>query len=1039
MIQVKHIKKVTSFLLILVTAFLLVACSKKENVPYGDIKGDDYLTVGDVKITDRDVYDTLRRQGASVLPKMVEEKLFEGYLNNAKELLKATNVVEGSKEEWAQKEFDNIVKKAIFQTDDVESIEKMPELNRKTLINKYVDSLYKTDFNIDRTTLVQEIQAFVADTLADEDYAKGFYTNDTLLKLYVIEIQKLIYAKEQLDKNVIDEESDDFVKDTSVISHFKNNVKKQFDTNVFYFHFISTNEANAAFTLLNLKNNSRGHWFEIPDIRLVAIYDEFKDNEEHQIWEVLEKTKLTTKFEQTSDLDATKTKINEEDYKKFYDAYGPSETNSQKLPVVSVLQKFIELHNIVNTKKLVQVADDVDLINLELKYTNGVVYETEKSYDDLTKLNTTFRNYIYDTLTEEKPYSTLRTVGEHRYLAFKLDKNYYELNYVSEEKDEDDNEKWVTIDELKELLEKQKEDLEDNTKEPKLLNDLRTIEGVVNSAGEVNWDVLDTKMKENIKSWTEEVISKKLTTSYASTKVSNLLKDAKVEIYDNVIRSFYNQSTDNKAKGKAKNGNDLLKLTVKLNDENVTVEITVNDLYKKLEQNDGLEVAIDLALNEILLDEYNKKNGLFKDDEISLKDFKKEYKELINNFSNDQFAQAGYPASIGRETFLLLLFGTKNVDEAIEQGYLLPKLRELFSEKTEVTLPGVDVNSQLAKFAALQHEKFIGFQVSHLLVYFDPSGTGSPVDPKEYFEDLEQVEIDEIKQAIVDMYALVIDELGNPGLTTSKLKAIAQEFQESARIDLGNNAKTTWQTFRKYGLNLKFEDLGSELTNTSNLPTNSSTLDKVFYNRAIELFNIIKADKDSDDEDLVDGGLPFLDFGGSLNIIHQDDQNVADYLNEDGIMSSFGFHFIMVTSVSEKLSAVYKESDDYNEDYTFEIDGTKYNPYNEDSETITKSQVDYYLKGKKLDDPATLPSKVLQAFTKYFDPIYKLYQGNSMNQAIMYNYISNQGLNLHGKEARFKSLQEINQTEFHNYLLGNDSNYDELYATWFESFKLDIK
>ena len=37
------------------------------------------------------------------------------------------------------------------------------------------------------------------------------------------------------------------------------------------------------------------------------------------------------------------------------------------------------------------------------------------------------------------------------------------------------------------------------------------------------------------------------------------------------------------------------------------------------------------------------------------------------------------------------------------------------------------------------------------------------------------------------------------------------------------------------------------------------------------------------------------------------------------LMSSFGFHFILVTNISENLSAKYSESDDTNEDYTVKL------------------------------------------------------------------------------------------------------------------------
>ena len=87
MIQRKHIKKITSFLLLLVTVVTLVACSSKGKVPYGDISDNEYLRREIINVTEKEVYDNLRRQSGSVLPKIIEEKLFAGFKEQTEKLL----------------------------------------------------------------------------------------------------------------------------------------------------------------------------------------------------------------------------------------------------------------------------------------------------------------------------------------------------------------------------------------------------------------------------------------------------------------------------------------------------------------------------------------------------------------------------------------------------------------------------------------------------------------------------------------------------------------------------------------------------------------------------------------------------------------------------------------------------------------------------------------------------------------------------------------------------------------------------------------
>lgn len=1032
MIQRKHIKKITTFLLLLVTILTLVACSKKESVPYGNISENPYLSLGnDITVTEKEVYETLRKQSGTSLPKLIEEKLFESYKTKAIDLLNTANAEKGSDAEYAQKAFDDLVNTALFGTTSEDSLKKLTDLNIEISISKFVDSVYVQDSTIDRAALKLALTTMLDDQDSD-DFAKSYYANEVLRKLYLVDIQKRLYAKEVLAKEVLDKDSSVYVADKDVISYYTNNVKKRFDSNVFLFYFLNLNEANAALRNLNLKTNSRGHWFNLPDIRLVSTISDYPEASNPYLWEIIDKVDLRDKVTDVNPTDATRTKVTETDYKRFYDTYAVSESRDEKLEGTVLLNKFIDLYNEVNDVKLAHVALDADLNGLEIKFADtNEVYETEKSYDDLTKINASLRNYIYDTLTVEKPYSTLRSVGTFRYLAFKLDENYNELNYVSAENDENNNLKWVTIEELKEML-------EDEDKAADLLAALKTIDGVVTN-DIVDWDKLEDVMQENIATWKNEVIKNKLTTAYINNKVNALYEDAKIEIFDNTAKMYYNQSATTKATGKGKTGNVLLSFEGKLNDETVKFEITVDEYFAYLNNRVGLEAAIDLLVNKFLLKEYRKGNdGLFSDVKLNEADFRKEYKEFIQAFSNDQYAAAGYPASLGRETFLQLIFGTTNVDEIIEIGYIVPELRAEFSKNYDIQLGNTNVFEQLTYFTQLQYERAKGVNVSHLLVFFDLNGDDTPDNPADYFEKLDAAKVTEIKEAIVELYELILNEVGQTGLTSEKLSAIANEFQSYTRIGLGDYKPTKWEKYRKLGLNLKFETISSEITNKSNFP-GGSTLDETFYNRALDLLDIILEDRQSDDEDLIAGGLPFLDFGGALNIVQAEQSitDLVDMLDEDGIMSAFGFHFILVTGVTDKVSAKYDPSDDTNKNYEVTIDDIKYNAYNEDDDMIIQSQIEYYVRGNQLEDGVVLPTKVNQAFNAYFQPILSLYNSDVMQVEVLNQLLVDNGLNLHGKDARFAVIREINRNQFHNNLLGKGiAEYDALYGEWFTKFGL---
>lgn len=1104
MIQVKHIKKVTSFLLIFVTALLLVACSKKENVPYGSITDKEYLNVGDVTITEKELYNNLRRDSQSFLSKLIEENMFADYKDEAVGLLTSDETVkEDSREELVRKMFDENINQKIFNTKDLEAIEDLPEINRVINIENFVNSVYQLDASVNRIDLKDKINEKI-DQMDVENEVVGYYNIELLLNLYVIDIQKHLYAEKQLELDVLDKDSAQYMDPeniSSIINHYKNNEKDQYDVNIFYFYFLNINEANSAFRELSVKTSTSGHYYNVPNIRYVAEYEKNIDNPAMK--DALDKADLTDYFKKDFE-GKVLTGITERQFSNFYNAYSVSDAKDTKLNDYDVLNLFVKLYNLVNEYRVESEENPEDFKLINGIYVDGDGYDdetkfsdpdlikyndnektpfdSEMSREDLNKLNSSFANYIYKELNEDKPYSTLRSVGNRRYLAFKLSKDVYELDYVSAEKDEDNKEQWVTIKELKDFLSDEKNKDEDKQKLVKQLQELNPdINGI--DITEEQWNTVKEVMDKNIADWTVKVKDAKLTSSYTSTRVGELIKDAKIEIYDPVIRTFYNQSGE--AKGGNKTGKYVAKVTYKIGDDKKSFEIEVDELFNLLEANNGLELALDLAFNKLLLEQYNE--GFFKEykDEINIKEFKKEYKELIKNFSNDAFAQAGYPASIGREAFLQNIFGATNPNDAIELGYVVPKLRELFFENVELGLGQFsDINTNdalydvLADFSEKQRKHFTGVSVHHLLVFFDKDGSGNPVDPEEHLKTLSVDQRKEVENAIIELYQeIVLDKVSSmvrgpqDPSTTSKIDlqsfvdafnsgvngkpGIISEFEDSIRF---GDKTIELQKYRKLGINLKFEDISSVITNTSNLPYQSSTLDKVFYNRVMELYTYIIEEADANDdldlEDSLKNILPYMDFGGDLNNIDSGDMEILNNVTLDKVKSGFGYHFILVDTISEKESAKYNPTSSELEDpkYSFKLDDKdekSYNIYSDESldedkqDFISKSQIEYYILGKKKD--AVLPTSVEKAFNAYFAPVYSLYTGDAMKQAIFYSFLSNSTLVLsEDQTARFNTLKELNKTSFSNYMnivedMENSyySSWDALYGDWFEAFGLE--
>lgn len=1086
MIQVKHIKKVTIFLLMLVTTLSLVACTKKDNTPYGDLTNDNYASIEGINITEKDLYNNLRRQSDSFINEIIEEKLLSGYLAKANELLGETNIDQSvtpakkdSYEEWAQNAFDELVNQAIFSTSDYEAIHKLKPEERSLLIEKYADSLFTSNKNVKRDDVMNEIEAFVLTARFNEDkelntFARGYYTSKTIRPDYIIELQKRLLAKEELER-INDQSSkdlkknkkdDNYIKDYQVINYYKSNEKGRTDTNVFYFHFLSTAEANAAFRNFNVKMSSTGNYYEIPDIRNYNEYDGLAGNVKTYVDEIIAKAKIKSSSLEENDEKPGYTKIKESEYRKYYDEFSPTNANAGLTQMNSkdVLDTFVKMYNIVNPSSELRMKDANDLNNFELEYTNGNDYDGNRTYDELQQVNSTLASYIYSTLTEEKPYSSLRSVGNYRYLVFQIEPTDAEIDYVSQDKDEDDFEKWVTVDELKDYY---TDETDDNKKYRENLIKALKDGDFMTSNDEVDWDKVETEMNKNKELYYERLFKSKITSGLGSSQLTKLINDdSKIEIYDSIIRALYNQNATTQAKGSNKDGDIILTFTSK-KDKELNFTITVKELFDRMEVALGISAASDELVNEILLKEFNKADGIFstltKDqlDKLQTKEFNKEYKTLIKNFSNDQFASSGYPASIGRENFLLLMFGTTDKTEAIEKGFLIPQLRNLYTSGFDIKRDGFDMYEFLTTYSDNLYTHYEGLKVSHLLVYYDKDGDGTPEKPEEYIKDFTPQELADHIALIEALYELIKVELQTRKDTIGgKLESIVSDYEKAARIPLGIDEESNkWSEFRKAGLHIKFEDISSEITNSSNFPTNSSTLDPVFYDRAMQLYARLMAERDLN-EDLVDEGLPYLDMGktavNETGLDLNQGENLSDLLqnlqtdgtstDEYGIRSNFGYHFILIDEILEKSSAKFDASKDSNKDYQYIDENEKdangnpkeYNVYNT-KDTLSKGQIEYYIKSSKIDEGLLMPAAVTTAISKYYTPVIELYNNQFTKTSLFFGLVNEINFVKHNSDKDvFNALKEINEKQFRGYIeLDKNENYNKLYGNWFTDLKVN--
>lgn len=967
--QIKNLRKLAIFVLVSAGLLTLAACSSSEAVPYGSLTDNAYMTVGDVTVSEKELYNQLRLQGASVLATMIDEQVFATQLATVTQMLASGDADLNSY-------LDDTVNSAIHSTSDADALKTLYDEHPDQFIRdieQYADSLYLLDNTLDINSIISSIEN-LASTQANA--YSGYSSIPLMVDRYGLRVAERYYAQDLLNSEVADETSDQYISADDILAYYKSNMMDQYDVNALVIRFINLNEANAALYQENLKADSKGLWYKIPDIRIlpgnpgyIDLTDETPQSGYKHVKDILDSLgilgKLGTNYEDRAQISVA-------DYENYYKAYviNTNRTDGlsdEALTTAQVKDEFVTIYNILNPAAQVEVAVDGSIVGVA-----GSEFSSLYTYDDLTTINTSLRSHIYTTLVSEasmtdpndttngKPYSSrVQTFGTSRYLVFKLsdDSASQDLVYNA------DSETFM------------------DTPEAQAVQD------------QILADMTDAK----------------LTSTYISDKVNAMYEDMNLDIYDYVVRTFYEKSYGYTGTTKDKSG-DILATA-----DDIT--ITVDDFYARLEKTYGINLSLDLASNKLF-----EQSTKYTVSDTDMADYQSQFEDIISQFSADNFSSNGYPASMGRQNFLLLAFGSTSNEEAINQLFVYPDLRQQYLDDKEAQY--TDVYSKLADLAALQYNNFESINVSHLLIYFDKNGDGTPDDPTAYLDSLGATSAAQVLDGLTNLVQLIYSRLGNYTGMAAGLSAIATEFNNSGRIVTGSvtppydyQIEQLWAPYRQLGFYLKYETISSAITNTSNFITGSSVLDQVFYDRAMQMLTTLQGMADDESK------FPYLDLYDSVIT------NAA----LDEVKSAFGWHLILATSVADKVSAIYDSADDETGKYV-SADGTL-NAYNSTSETLTASQVEYYIKESATDEGVVLPTNVQSAITAYLTPVLTRYTNQYMQRELIFKLLADASFTDSADMTRFNTIREINRRQLNEYMLSStgyfDQNYDNLYGSWF--------
>jgi hypothetical protein len=984
----KQIKRVMTLIFILGLTFTLAACGNQNAVPYGSVSDDVYVTFGDITVTEKELYDKLRFQSADLLSTMIDEVVFAESINAVRQLI-------NNDDAFYNTFLDETINSAIFQNTNLEALNSQLANNEARIlrsVEQYVDSLYLIDPSVNRETL---FQAIVNMDPMFENYA----SIPELLDRYVLRAGQRYYAYNKLLLEVEDEDSAQFVQEKDVVAYYKRNTEGRFDVDVLILRFINLNEANAALYEVGLKSDARGNWYQVPDVRIVNPnlpgYVDLDDTSSEGFQHVVD---ILNDLDLLDDVLASRTEgqnlLSSKEFADYYARYSISRTRTSgasdvALPDRDVKAKFVEIYNLLNPATPIQINTNGSISGISSEF------NTTYTYDDLSAMNSTLRSHIYTTLTSENrqdeenstsPYSSrVQTFGSSRYLIYKLS-------------DDGDSQENILIDDLE-------TEVEDEIFSPDasaLFNELRV-----------------------------ELINNKLTNTYVTNQVEARYKELTINIYDPIIRAFFDQTFNYNGSTDNKDGNVVATIDDST-DILGTTSILVDDLFARLSGRFGVNLSLDIIINK-----YFESQDTYVITEAENAKFKEQFEDIIRQFSANQFVSNGFPASMGREQFLMLAFGVTSNEQAVKELYVYPELRAQYLEDYEAHF--THIYQAFTDLAALQYEAYQSTRVSHLLVYFDQNGDGTPDNPQEYLDTLDAETVNEIKEGLAKLVSEIYDKIGDFRSEAEAFTTLAELFNSSGRIERGSNKapydlqiELDYAKYRQLGFYLKYENISSAITNKSNFVTNSSTLDPVFYNRAIALHDIIVGDGTQNKM-----GLPYIDMYDAYTF---DGLDIATQL--DDVQSSFGWHFIVTTTVTDAPSAVYKQSSDTDARFTFELDDVSYNVYNEGpdndgSHALTRNQVEYYVRQSLTPEGPSVPTAVSTAITNYLTPVLSRYQNTFMQRELIFRLLEDDlNFSNNANNIRFDIIRNINYNQLNEYMLSDvayfDENYQTLFATWFD-------
>ena len=969
----KHPKKFIVFLLVCLITITLAGCDSSNKAPTDDINlNATYASVGDYKVTVGEVYNKLRYNAVEYLESQVYNIIYQEEIKTLKDDLYNEDDTVNKDSKYLER-LENEILTDIYGVYEDDEIEELSDKEQRIAVEEYVDNMYKKGYLISK----------------DDVKAKKF---SSIYPFYYLEVAKYIAAENKLKdefevedgKIKFGEITDEsyFTKD-DVVEWYENNYENTGEVTAILIRFINNEEINEILKKFGLKQ-SGGNWYQIKldadDTRWETkngydkYYDEYKID--------LSSDQPLTAVDKYGNGNATILKIYAAIYNYVYAPTNEAGEYVYRNPIV--LDDTVKINNadghlkyyryIQNILEKDKATREADLNNTEYDDLLAKLAKHEEANDEtivmgkekLDKYSTSLANYVYNDLKTKadengKTFTQYSTTG-------KSFGSYYYLVYKIAQKE-------IEQEETTKLFEET--ETEDGKKEITFLNE------------------------EFLNEILLEMFEDELSDTYVNDAFTERVKEVELKIYDSIIESqFMNSSTSSLVESYKKNKKENNKFIAEVTYKGKTENISVKDLYSYLEPLNGPTVA-----SNLLFQQYIENTDYYKDLTDNHDEYVETIKIMLYYFANDYYASSGYPSTIGKYDFMMLYFGTADVEEAVKFLMLSEAMNAYFSDFTEHGLGSSDTfYTKLRDYALETYNNFYSLTASGLTVYVDRDEDGVADD------------IENVKTEAKNLLEFALNEVAHSNKDYSTaLNDIVSDYNSSSRIDDENptTPESKWAEFRKLGLHIKVSSY-STITNTT------ETVDDAIKTRVQELYSKV-----------VD---PVLGFTSA----YLDDKVLTTEENE--------LTTLLITGGTLPTSALF-ESDDEETNKLYEevkvVIGDKQViiPLDYSSKEITEAQVKAYVAEYILvGDVHSLPSSTTAALDAYLLPLITKYTGSASQQKLVslelgtINYEYNGDLSDSFNDEFKAEYAEIGRAGFvanYNTILQNsEDGYDSQYPNW---------